>query len=156
MPADVIATNKILTVDGGDLYCFGLLTSVAFNSWNVAISGRLKSDFQVSIEITYNNYPWPAETTSKAAIENGAQTVLDARAEFPTSSLAELYDPRGMPKTLVDAHAALDRAVLSAYGIKSSASDNEILGVLFARYAELTADLLTELPVKKSRKTRSD
>ncbi|NDG66538.1 MAG: class I SAM-dependent DNA methyltransferase, partial [Actinobacteria bacterium] len=156
MPADVIATNKILTVDGGDLYCFGLLTSVAFNSWNIAISGRLKSDFQVSIEITYNNYPWPAETANRAAIENGAQTVLDARAEFPTSSLAELYDPRGMPKTLVDAHIALDRAVLSAYGIKSSASDNEILGVLFARYAELTADLLTELPAKKSRKKKSD
>lgn len=149
---DVIATNKLLTVEGADLYEFGVLTSSAFNSWNRAISGRLKSDFQVSIEITYNNFPWPENPKNRDAIEAAAQAVLDVREKYPTSSLADLYDPRSMPKNLVDAHNALDRLVLSSYGLKSDATEADILANLFARYAELTADLLTELPVKKTRK----
>ena len=148
----MIATNKLLTVEGAGLYEFGILTSSAFNSWNRAISGRLKSDFQVSIEITYNNFSWPENPKNRGAIEAAAQVVLDVREKYPTSSLADLYDPRSMPKDLVDAHNALDRLVLSAYGLKSDAAEADILANLFARYAELTANLLTELPVKKTRK----
>jgi hypothetical protein len=46
--------------------------------------------------------------------------------------------------------------VLAAYGMKSDATEADILANLFARYAELTADLLTELPVKKTRKKKTD
>ena len=153
---DVIATNKLLTVDDADMFVFGLLTSNVFNAWNRAISGRLKSDFQVSIEITYNNFPWPESPKNRDAIEAAAQAVLDVREKYLTSSLADLYDPRSMPKDLVDAHNALDRLVLSAYGLKSDAAEADILANLFARYAELTADLFTELPVKKARKKKTD
>jgi len=152
LPPEVIATNKLLTIDGADLFVFGMLTSSVFNAWNKAISGRLKSDFQVSIEITYNNFPWPKNPKNKEAIKAAAQTVLDVREKYPTSSLADLYDPRSMPKDLVDAHNALDRLVLSAYSLKSDATETDVLANLFARYAELTADLLTELPAKRTRK----
>jgi hypothetical protein len=52
-----------------------------------------------SNEIGYSNYPWPENPTDKQkeSIEKVAQKVLDARAEFPNSSLADLYDPLTMP-----------------------------------------------------------
>lgn len=88
--------------------------------------------------------------------EAAAQTVLDVREKYPTSSLADLYDPLSMPKDLVDAHNVNDKLVLAAYGLKSDATEADILKNLFERYADLTADLLTELPVKKIRKTKVD
>jgi hypothetical protein len=153
---EVIATDSLLTVADASLYTFGLLQSVPFMIWNASVSGRLKSDFRISAEITYNNFPWPEKSTNKDAIENAAQSVLDVREKYPTSSLADLYDPRSMPKDLVDAHNALDRLVLSAYGLKSDATEADILANLFARYAELTADHLTEIPAKKTRKKKTD
>jgi hypothetical protein len=144
LPPEVVATNKLLTIDGADLFVFGLLTSSLFNVWNRAISGRLKSDFQVSIEITYNNFPWPENPKNKAAVEGAAQSILDVREKYSTLSLADLYDPRSMPKDLVDAHKTNDRLVLDAYGLKGIATEADILANLFARYAELTADLFTE------------
>lgn len=149
---DVIASDAVLTIDGADEYCFGLMTSRVFNIWNAAVSGRLKSDFRISAEITYNNFPWPHSTASRGGIAEAALTVLKVRDEFPESSLADLYNPKGMPVKLVEAHSALDKKVLAAYGLKSNASDIEVLSALFAEYAELTANLLTELPVKKTRK----
>ncbi|CAB4721916.1 unannotated protein [freshwater metagenome] len=153
---DVIASDAVLTIDGADGYCFGLMTSRAFNIWNAAVSGRLESRFRISAEITYNNFPWPDSTANRDGISEAALTVLMVRDEFPGSSLADLYNPKGMPAKLVEAHSALDRKVLAAYGLKSSATDAEVLSALFARYAELTANLLTELPVKKTRKKKSD
>lgn len=153
--SDVIANNLILTVSNATLYTFGMLHSSVFMAWNAAVSGRLESRFRISAEITYNNFPWPDNPKNKDAIETAAQSVLDVREKYPTSSLADLYDPRSMPKDLVDAHNALDRLVLSAYGLKSDATEADILANLFARYAELTADLLTKLPPKKTRKTKS-
>jgi hypothetical protein len=151
LPADVIINDALQAVSSATRYTFGLLQSSVFMVWNSAVSGRLKSDFRLSADITYNNFPWPENPKNKDAIEAAAQTVLDVREKYPTSSLADLYDPRSMPKDLVDAHNALDRLVLAAYGLKSDVTEADILANLFARYAELTADLLTAVPVKKSR-----
>jgi hypothetical protein len=150
----VITNNAVLNVSNATLYTFGMLHSSVFMAWNAAVSGRLESRFRISAEITYNNFPWPENPKNRDAIEAAAQVVLDVREKYPTSSLADLYDPRSMPKDLVDAHNALDRLVLSAYGLKSDAAEADILANLFARYAELTADLLTELSVKKTRKKK--
>lgn len=49
-------------------------------------------------------------------IEQTAQAILDARALYPDSSLAELYDEVLMPPELIRAHQANDRAVMAAYG----------------------------------------
>ena len=153
---EVVPTNSVLNVSNATLYTFGVLHSSVFMAWNAAVSGRLESRFRISAEITYNNFPWPENPKNKDAIETAAQSVLDVREKYPTSSLADLYDPRSMPKDLVDAHNSLDRLVLSAYGLKSDATESDILANLFARYVELTADLLTELPAKKTRKKKLD
>jgi hypothetical protein len=70
------------------------------------ICGRLKSDFRYSENIVYNNFPWPENANEKQteALENSAQKILDTRAEFPNSYLADLYDPLTMPAALYEAN----------------------------------------------------
>lgn len=105
----------------------------------------MKSDYQYSSQIVYNNFPSPQKLTDahRAGIEAGAQAVLDARAAHPGATLAQLYDPLIMPADLVKAHEKLDRAVDAAYvahgGAKKYASDAERVAFLFQRYAELTS-----------------
>ena len=115
------------------------------NAWVRYVCGRLKSDYRYSNSIVYNNFPWPIAPSDahKQRIEAAAQGVLDARAQFPGTSLATLYNPETMPPALVAAHAALDRAVDAAYvpdgGAKSYANDAERVAFLFRRYAALTS-----------------
>lgn len=151
LPPSVIANNLVSVVADGSLRTFGFLMSRAFNVWNKTVSGRLKSDTRISGTITYNNFPFPDTTEQQdMAIEKASQAVLDARKAFPNSSLADLYDPKAMPPELRKAHQALDKAVLSAFGLKPSATDEDILSELFKRYEELTAGLLvSEKKVKK-------
>jgi hypothetical protein len=146
---DVTTNNAVLNVSNATLYTFGMLHSSVFMAWNAAVSGRIKSDYRISAEVTYNNFPWPEAPKNKDAIEASAQAVLDARELYPNASLADLYDPRSMPKPLVDAHNTLDRLVLAAYGLKSAATEADVLSELFMRYQRLTADLLAELTPQK-------
>lgn len=143
LPPEVIVNNGVSVIADGTLRTFGLLMSKPFNVWNKTVSGRLKSDTRISGTITYNNFPFP-ETTAEQdqAIEGAAQKVLDARDQFPNSSLADLYDPLSMPVNLRKAHQQLDKAVVSAFGLKASATDEEILAELFKRYEELTRGLI--------------
>src|SRR5690606_1143314 len=100
-------------ISSNSLYDFGILTSTMHMSWMRVTSGRLKSDYSYSNQLTYNNFPWPENPPKKQidAIEAAAQAVLDARSKFPNSSLAVLYDPLTMPPELVKAHQTLDRSV---------------------------------------------
>jgi type I restriction-modification system DNA methylase subunit len=154
-PPDVIANNALLTVTHATVYTFAILHSSVFMAWNAAVSGRLKSDYRISAEITYNNFPWPDEPANKTQIEAAAQAVLDARDNHLGASLADLYDPLAMPRDLVEAHQKLDREVLAAYGLKAGATESEILANLFTRYSELTADLFTGDKPKKTRKKKA-
>jgi len=88
-----------------------------------------------------------------AAIEAAAQAVLDARARFPSATLADLYDPLTMPPELLKAHQALDRAVDAAYGRKSFTGEAERVAFLFERYQTLTSLLSADKPVKRRAKT---
>ena len=127
-----------------------------FNVWNKTVSGRLKSDTRISNTITYNNFPFPGiKEAQDEAIVAGAESVLSARTLFPTSSLADLYDPKSMPSELRKAHQQLDKAVLAAFGLKISVSDEEVLAELFTRYDELTRGLLdvTTVPKRRPKKT---
>lgn len=153
---DVIASNALLTISDADLLTFGLLQSVAFNDWNRAVSGRLKSDTRISAEITYHNFPYPLEVEKhRPAIEAAAQAVLDAREAHPGATLADLYDPLATPKDLLDAHRALDRAVLTAYRLPADADSTQILSKLFDRYAALdSADSLFPEGAKKATRRR--
>jgi len=121
-------------------------------AWVKNMGGRIKSDYRYSNELVYNNFPWPENPTEKQVktIEVAAQTVLDARLQFPNSSLADLYDPLTMPPALVKAHNELDKAVDLAYRPQPFASEANRMVYLFELYEKYTADLFTkEKPKRK-------
>lgn len=137
----------------GDRYHFGVLSSTMHNAWIRYTCGRLESRYRYSAGIVYNNFPWPESPSDKqrAAIEAAAQGVLDARAQFPQSSLADLYDPLTMPPALVKAHQVLDAAVDAAYGRRSFRNDAERVAFLFERYQAITSLLPADKPAKRKR-----
>ena len=115
------------------------MNSVVSNAWLRVVGGRLKDDYRYSNTIVYNNLPWPdIDEKNRAKIEKTAKAILNAREKFPDSSLADLYDPLTMPVELRRAHEENDKAVLKAYGLKSSATEQEIVQRLFKMYEELT------------------
>ena len=184
MQPDTLSSNKVRILPHATLYHFGILTSTMHMAWTRYTTGRLKSDYQYSVTIVYNNFPWPDAPSDKqrAAIETAAQAVLDARAQFmlpsPASgesvargakpaggegervsvansaSLADLYDPLTMPPALVKAHQALDRAVDACYRKAAFANDAQRVEFLFERYQQLTSLLPTEKKATK-RKMRT-
>ena len=139
MPKDVISTDANMVLPNTTLYHFGVLTSNVHNAWMRAVCGRLKSDYRYSNTIVYNNFPWPNPTEEqKAKIEETAQAILDARAKYPDSSLADLYDETVMPPELRKAHQANDRAVMAAYGFSTKMTESECVAELFKMYESLT------------------
>jgi len=136
---DDIAHNSTHMVVDATPYHFGILTSRMHMAWVRTVCGRLKSDYRYSKDIVYNNFPWPEGVTEAqtAAIERLAQAVLDARDQFPGSTLADLYDPLTMPPELAKAHAALDRAVDRLYRKDPFETDADRVALLFERYGAL-------------------
>jgi hypothetical protein len=138
---DTLCSNLVKIIPDATLYHFAIVSSVMHNSWVRVVCGRLKSDYRYSNNIVYNNFPWPESPTEKqkAEIEKCAQAVLDARLEFPDSSLADLYNPLTMPPVLLKAHHALDKAVDAAYGKKDFKAEAERVAYLFALYQKYTS-----------------
>ena len=140
MSPDVITSDSAHIIPSAGLYHFGILTSSVHNAWMRAVCGRLKSDYRYSKDIVYNNFPWPTVTDAdRAKIEATAQAILDARAAYPDSSLADLYDATTMPPDLRRAHARNDAAVLRLYGLPADAPEPTIVAHLMNLYKELTA-----------------
>ena len=157
MTPDNMCSNQVNLIPNATLYHFGVLTSSVHMAWMRAVCGRLKSDYRYSKDIVYNNFVWPMEATASpqsqqlqsqqskpqrdavASIERTAQAILDARALYPDSSLADLYDATLMPVELRRAHRANDEAVLAAYGWPKNLSESEIVERLFALYQERVA-----------------
>lgn len=138
LDAEVVPGDKLFMIPDASLYHFGILESNVHMAWMRAVCGRLKSDYSYSNSIVYNNFPWPSPTTEQQAkIEASAQAILDARALYPDSSLADLYDPTLMPKELLQAHRQNDRAVMAAYGFSTKMTESECVAELFKRYAEM-------------------
>ena len=134
---EYLCSNKLRLMPNATLYHFGILTSGMHMAWTRYVCGRMKSDYSYSIDIVYNNFPWPESIEKqKESIEKAAQTVLETRTLFPTSTLADLYDPITVPPELVKAHNKLDQEVEKAYG-KRFNSDAERVAFLFERYSEL-------------------
>lgn len=155
MSKKVIANNLVFTVPNATLYHFGILNSTMHMAWVRAVCGRLESRYRYSAGIVYNNFPWPTPTEpQRKAIENAAQAVLDARAEFPDSTLADLYDPLTMPPELTKAHKALNKVVDAAYGKTKFVTEAERVAYLFRLYQRLTSPIDAEAstPTKRSRK----
>lgn len=132
---DTICKDRIKFLPNATLYHFGILESNVHMAWMRAVCGRLKSDYNYSKDIVYNNFPWPSPTPEQEAkIKTAAQTILDARALYPDSSLADLYDPTLMPKELLQAHRQNDKAVMQAYGFSTKMTESECVAELFKLY----------------------
>ena len=146
MSGCAISTNANLVIPDATLYDFGILISNVHMAWMRTVAGRLKSDYRYSAKIVYNNFPWPEVTDAqKEKISKTAQGILDARALYPDSSLADLYDELTMPKELRRAHQANDKAVMEAYGLtkivdgkKTWLTESETVARLFELYEQLT------------------
>lgn len=136
---DIISSNAVFTIPNASLYHFAILTSCVHNAWMRITCGRIKSDYRYSKEMVYNAFPWTDDVSEsqKAKIESLAQAVLDARKLYPDSSLADLYDPNGMPPELTKAHSNLDREVMKLYGYSKDTSEDEIVADLLNRYEKL-------------------
>ena len=139
MDKETIASDLVFIIPSASLYHFGVLTSWVHMAWMRAVCGRLKSDYRYSKDVVYNNFPWPdADASAVAAISETAQAILDARAAYPDSSLADLYDDTLMPPALRRAHRNNDRAVLRAYGFPTNDSftESDCVARLFQLYAD--------------------
>jgi hypothetical protein len=153
MPASTIAANDIQMVPEAGIYEFGILTSAMHMAWTRITCGRLKSDYRYSAKLTYNTFPWPQTPTDKQkqAIENAAQAVLDARAQFPTATLADLYDPLTMPVALIKAHQKLDAAVDAAYAKRKFTGDSDRVAFLFELYQQISSPLESRKATRRKR-----
>ncbi|MBR5957788.1 MAG: methylase [Salinivirgaceae bacterium] len=110
-------------------------------AWMRVVCGRIKSDYRYSVEVVYNNFPWPKlNDKQREKIEQTAQLILDVRNKYPDSSLADFYDNTSMPVELLKAHEANDKAVMEAYGFKPTMSETDIVTELFKMYEKLTAN----------------
>ena len=163
LPPEMIVGDANLCIPDAQLFHFGVMTSTMHMAWVKYVCGRIKSDYRYTNQIVYNNFPWPdfeskqplaQSTRALAAIETGAQSILDARAQYPGQTLADLYDPLAMPATLHKAHQKLDKAVDAAYGYKGANDDAARVAFLFVRYQQLTAATAPEAPAPPAPRQR--
>jgi putative type II restriction endonuclease len=139
---NVICGDANIIVPNANLYSFGVLMSNVHNSWMRVVSGRIKSDYRYSVKIVYNNFPWPNPTKEqKDKIEKTAQAILDARALYKDSSLADLYDELTMPVELRKAHQANDVAVMETYGFNwKTMTESECVSELMKMYKNIIGE----------------
>jgi len=149
-----LASDLVFILPTSSKLHFGILCSTMHNAWMRSVCGRMKSDYRYSKDIVYNNYPWPTQPTAAqtVAVEHAAQGVLDARAQFPKASLADLYDPLTMPPSLLKAHQMLDKAVDKCYRPQAFPNDAKRVEFLFELYEKYTAGLLAEVEKPKRKK----
>ena len=140
--SDFICGDANFMIPKATIYHFGILESNVHMAWMRAVCGRLEMRYRYSKDVVYNNFPWPNPTIEqKAKIEQTAQAILDARALYPDSSLADLYDELTMPVELRKAHQDNDRAVMQAYGFDPKTMEDKeslLVAELFKMYQELT------------------
>jgi hypothetical protein len=150
---DFIVADSCSCIPNATLFDFGVLSSAMHMAWVRSVCGRIKSDYRYSNTIVYNNFPWPQAITDpqKQAIEDVAQAVLDARAKFPTSSLADLYDPLTMPEALTKVHHKLDAAVDGAYAKRKFTGDSDRVAFLFELYQQITSPLESKKAIRRQR-----
>lgn len=144
MPPRIVCGDANLMMPNCTLYEFGVMSSLMHMAWVAGVCGRLESRYRYSVQIVYNNFPWPESVTGKqkTVIEAAAQGVLDARAAHRGATLADLYDPLATPADLLQAHRVLDRAVDAAYARRTFASDADRVAYLLGKYRDLNETLL--------------
>ena len=155
MEPNTIVSDLVFIIPHGTIFHFGVLSSAMHMAWVRGVCGRLKSDYRYSAGIVYNNFPWPPNPTEKQqqAIDAAAQGVLNARAQYPESPLADLYDPLTMPIDLVQAHRKLDAAVDAAYARRKFSGDSDRLAYLFELYQQIVSPLVAKKNLRRKSAT---
>jgi hypothetical protein len=150
--SNVIVSGSALVIPNATLYEYGVLQSKMHMAWMRTVCGRMKSDYQYSASIVYNNFVWAKDVNDKAkdAVEVFAKNILNLRSSFSDTTLATLYNKSSSPPSLIKAHIELDKAVDEAYGYNGSDDDASRVAFLFNRYEELTS-LLPSTAAKKKR-----
>lgn len=152
---DFIVHNSCSCVPDAKTSHFGLMNSYMHMTWMRYTAGRIKSDYRYANILVYNTFPWPEmNTKQEAQISKLAQAVLDARNEFPDSTLADLYDPDLMPPILHKAHTALDKAIDRLYRKKPFESERERVEHLFMLYEKMVAPIEAKANEKPKRKRK--
>ena len=139
--ANIVASDAVQIIPNATLYHFGILTSNVHMAWMRVVCGRLEMRYRYSKEQVYNTFPWPTPSEAQIdKIKQTAQAILDVRAKYSGSSLADLYDEVTMPADLRKAHQDNDRAVMQAYGfpVKSTFTESLCVAELFKLYQEKT------------------
>lgn len=151
---DFIVNDSCTALPSASPFHFGIISSIMHMVWVKYTCGRLKSDFRYSNTLIYNNFPWPENPTDKQkeVIEKAAQAVLDARAQFPDTSLADLYNPKIMPPALVKAHLQLDKAADLCYRPQPFINETKRIEFLFELYDKYTAGLFVKEQKRKKKK----
>ena len=146
LPPNIIASNQIYVVGNAELVHFSVLMSNVHNAWMRVVAGRLKSDYRYSSKIVYNNFIWPDMTDKqKEKLEKTAKAILDARALYANSSLADLYNETFMPPELRKAHQENDKAVMEAYGFDwHKMTESDCVAELMKMYQELVNNKKTK------------
>ena len=157
LSSPTIPSNKIRFIADTELWYLSLHISAIHMAWMRTVTGRMKSDYMYSIGVVYNTFPWPdIDDKTKATLTKTGQTILDARAEWPEATLADLYDPDAMPANLRKAHQANDKAVDRLYRKKPFESERERVEHLFMLYEKLSAPLVAaSKPKPRKRKART-
>ena len=138
MSSEIISSSKLYLIPEANIYMFGIMTSNVHMAWMRVVCGRLETRYSYSPAV-YNNFPWPeVSDEQREKIAATAQAILDARALYPDSSLADLYDELTMPPELRKAHQQNDRAVMAAYGFPITMTESECVARLFELYKKLT------------------
>ena len=151
---DVIASNKLQLIVGGDLVYFAVLSSAMHMGWMRTVAGRLESRYSYSPAVYYS-FPWPeldkADRTKLTAL---GKAIIDLRKAKHPEPLSVLYDPDYMPADLRKAHTALDTAVDRLYRRKAFGSERERVEHLFELY-ETRIVPLAKAPAKKKAKAKA-
>ena len=153
---DIIASNLVSIITNATLYHFGILSSCVHMAWMRIIGGRLESRYRYTGNVVYNTFPWPKPTPEQQKrIEETAQMILDARAKYPESCLADQYNEIGMSEELRKAHKENDKAVMAAYGFfDKDFSDTKCVIKLYELYAKLVSIEKASNNLKKTPKKR--
>lgn len=148
-----VPSNLVRVLPEAKLGLFAVLTSAIHMAWMRSIGGRLESRYRYSIGLVYNTFPMPP-VKDLSSLESHAQAILDARANHPGATLADLYDPDLMPADLRRAHQANDRAVDRLYRRAAFASEGERIAHLLGMYEKQVAGMLAVTKPKRTRETK--
>jgi hypothetical protein len=137
---ETVAGNKLIIFPEAQPWHAALLQSSMFMAWVETFAGRLKSDISLSPALAYFPIPWPVPSRKQRAdLGEAWQKVEEARAAFPSSTIADLYDSYAMPNPLLRAHQDLDVVVDHFFGARKKFSDNtDRLRVLLTSYERMT------------------